>query len=120
MAATAALFIGWGEVPPGKFKKALKVFNEAVEFWTKMQKQGEVESFEHVFLDPHGGDLAGFNLVRGEREKLNRIRMNPEFQKIVLTRSPLIVKNVGVIDAYIGDEIQRRLGDFAKQAEELD
>jgi len=120
MAAAAALFIGWGEVPSGKAGKALKVFNEAVEFWKKMQKQGEIESFEHVFLEAHGGDLSGFNLVRGDREKLNRIRMNPEFQRIVLMRSPFIVRNFGVIDAYIGDEIQRRLGDFAKQAEELD
>ena len=28
-----------------------------------------IESFEPVFLEPHGGDLTGFILVRGDAEK---------------------------------------------------
>jgi hypothetical protein len=119
MAKGAALFIGWGEVPAGQRKKALKVFGEATAFWTRMQQKGEIEGFEHVFLEAHGGDLSGFNLVRGDREKLNRIRMNPEFETI-MARSSLIVENLGIIDAFVGEELQRRLGEVAKNVEELD
>jgi len=117
--AQGALFIGWGEIPAGKARKALKVFNEAVEFWKRMQKSGEIDSFEHVFLEAHGGDLTGFNLVKGDREKLSRLRFSPEFQSLV-ARVGLIVSHLGVVDAYGGEEIDRRLKDFIKQLDELD
>ena len=119
MAKGDALFIGWGEVPSGKGKKALKVFNEGVEYWKRMQQKGEIESVEPFVLAPHGGDLAGFTLVKGDREKLNRIRNSPEFQSLH-TRVGLIVRNLGVIEAYFGEELQSRMGEWAKQAEELD
>ena len=37
-----------------------------------------------------------------------------------VSRSSLIVNDLGVIDAYFGEEIQRRLGEWAKDVEELD
>lgn len=117
--AQGALFIGWGEIPAGKAKKALKVFNEAVEYWKRMQKSGEIESFEHVFLEAHGGDLTGFNLVKGNREKLGKLRFSPEFQRLV-ARVGLIVGHLGVVDAYAGEEVDRRLKDFVTQIDELD
>jgi len=119
MAKNAALFVGWGKIPSGKAKKALKVFNEANEFWKRMQQKGEIDSFENIFLEVHGGELGGFNLVRGDREKLNRIRMSVEFERLI-SRSSLIVNDLGVVDAYFGEEIQRRLGDWVKDVEELD
>jgi hypothetical protein len=30
-----------------------------------LQLQGTIKSFDTVFLDPHGGDLNGFFLIRG-------------------------------------------------------
>jgi hypothetical protein len=116
--AKGAIFIGWGDPLPGYREKALKVFNEAMQFWARLQKQGEIESFEPVFLDYHGGDLSGFSLIRGDREKLSRLRMNPEFESIN-ARAALITKNLGVVDAFIGDELQRRLADFQKQVSDL-
>lgn len=33
-----------------------------------------IESFEAVILEPHGGDLAGFILIRGSQDKLAQLR----------------------------------------------
>ena len=50
--------------------KRLAEFNEVLEYWTSLQQQGEIESFETVLLESHGGDLNGFVLVRGDQDKL--------------------------------------------------
>src|SRR5579859_1806634 len=61
--ANAALFIGWGKVVQGREAKSLEVFGEGLEYWTRLQQLGEIESFEPVALEPHGGDLGGFVLI---------------------------------------------------------
>jgi hypothetical protein len=49
--ADAALFVGWGNAVRGRERQALKVFAEAAEFYTRLQQEGEIESFEPVFLE---------------------------------------------------------------------
>jgi hypothetical protein len=117
--AKGAIFIGWGQLLPGYREKSMKVFNEAMQFWTRLQKQGEIESFEPVILGAHGGDLAGFCLLRGDREKLNRLRMSPEFMNLTI-RAELTTSSVGVIDAIMGDGLQNFLADYQKQVSELE
>ena len=68
--AEHGLFIGWGYPRAGKEATTAKVFEEAVAYWQGLQGAGEIESFEFVQLNGHGGDLSGFALLRGEPEKL--------------------------------------------------
>jgi hypothetical protein len=114
----AAMVIGWGQVVRGREQKALMVFNEAIQYYTRLQQQGEIESFEPVALAPHGGDLNGFLIVRGDSEKLGRLRHQEEFLRLN-ARAAQIVDNFGVIDAYIGEELQRQFADFQAQAADL-
>ncbi|MHB8645367.1 MAG: hypothetical protein ACYDAR_06220 [Thermomicrobiales bacterium] len=116
--ANAAIFIGWGPVIAGREQKALQVFNEVLQHYTQLQLQGEIESFEPVGLEPHGGDLSGFLLIRGDREKLSRLRASDEFQRLN-TRGLLVVQNFGVVDAYIGEGLGRLFGTFQQAATEL-
>jgi hypothetical protein len=116
--ANGALVIGWGPTVRGREQKALQVFNEAIEYYTRLQKQGTIESFEPVALEAHGGDLNGFLIIRGDREKLNALRTSEEFMRLN-TRAELIVDNFGVITAFIGEELQRLFADFGAQATEL-
>jgi hypothetical protein len=58
--ADFGLFVGWSSPVRGREAQAAKVFGEAAEFWTRQQQEGAIESWEAVFLEPHGGDLAGF------------------------------------------------------------
>ena len=115
---TGALLIGWGPAVRGREHKALQVFNETIQFYRQLQQQGTIESFETVGLEPHGGDLLGFTLVRGDREKLNALRTSEEFLRLN-NRATLVVNNLGVINAFIGEELQRLFADFGAQAAEL-
>ena len=116
--ATSALVIGWGTVVRGREQKALQVFNEAIQYYAQLQQQGTIESFEPVLLEPHGGDLAGFVLLRGDREKLNALHTSEEFLRLN-NRAVQVVDNFGVVTAFIGEELQRQFADFQTQAAEL-
>jgi hypothetical protein len=116
--ANAALFIGYGPVVPGRERQSLQVFGEAIQYYGTLQQQGQIESFESVFLEPHGGDLGGFILLRGDRDKLNGVRYTEEFLRLT-NRAGLVVQNIGVVSAFIGDEQNRLFQDFLTQASEL-
>ncbi len=72
--AYGALFIGWGETHSGRERKAVELFMESLAYLTKLVEQGRVASVEPFFLEPHGGDLEGFFLVRGDLDELNKVR----------------------------------------------
>ncbi len=116
--AEAVLFIGWGAVIPGREQKSLQVFGEGVAYWQRLQEQGEIESFEAVQLEPHGGELAGFVLMRGERDKLERVRYSDEFLRLN-ARAGLVVTNFGVVAGFSGEALTRQFATFQEQASEL-
>ena len=116
--ADAALFIGWGQVVRGREKRAIKVFNESVEYWGQLQGDGKIENFEVVLLAPHGGDLQGFALLRGSAEQVNALRADEEFQRRV-QRADLIIESQGVVNALIGDGIARGMGQYEAEVDDL-
>ena len=116
--ATGVLFIGWGPTIPGREQQALKVFGEAVAYWTGLQQRGEITSFEPVALEPHGGELAGFTLLHGDQERLSQLRIDPAFVDLN-TRAQLVVTNFGVVMGYIGEGLNQLFTDFGKHAAEL-
>ncbi len=116
--AGAALFVGWGPVVPGREQKSLQVFNEGVAYWQQLQQQGDIDSFEVVALEPHGGELNGFVLMHGDREKLDRVRYSEEFQRLN-ARAGLVVQNLGVVAGFTGDALNSLFADFQAQATEL-
>ena len=92
--ADSGLFIGWGEVVRGREAEAVETFNSTVEYFTELQSDGTIEAFEPVFLEQHGGDLNGFFFVKGDAGKLSALRVDPEFETVIL-RAGLIVENIG-------------------------
>jgi len=98
--------------------KALQVFNDSQAYYGRLQQEGKIESFESVILQPHGGDLAGFVLLRGERATLEGLVSTPEFQTLTV-RAGMIADNVGVISAAIGSELSDGIGRFLQAASEL-
>jgi hypothetical protein len=107
--AEAGLFIGWGAPIRGREAKGLDVFAEALAYYGKAEQEGRIESQEPVLLNPHGGDLSGFILVRGSEAQITALRAEDEFERIV-TRATLVVQNVGVVDAALGDGLQASIG----------
>lgn len=103
--AKGALFVGWGVIIPGREEAAPQVLNEAVQWLVRLQQEGRIDGFEAVTLEPHGGDLAGFVLVEGNRESLASLRGEDEFLR-TMVRVQLVHSKVGVGSAYTGAEMQ--------------
>jgi hypothetical protein len=116
--ADSGLFIGFGAPVRGRERQAMKVFAEVSEYYSRLQQQGEIESFEPVLLEPHGGELDGFFLVRGDQDKLARIRGSEEFERHIV-RGQLIVDSLGVTGAVLGSRLMSQMSEFGKQVEEL-
>ena len=117
--ADSGLFIGWGQVVRGREKRAVEVFNESVAYWGTLESEGKIESFEVVLLSPHGGDLAGFALLRGSGEQIAALRADEDFERQV-TRADLIVDNQGVVDAALGEGIAGTMGIYNAEIDALD
>lgn len=107
--ADYGLFIGFGYPHAGKEAAAGKVFEECVAYCEALKAAGEVESVEYVLLNLHGGDLNGFFLLRGDPEKLGRLSMAPEFQRLTV-RSSTCCEAVGVIPALVDAGTIRWMG----------
>ena len=116
--AKGALFVGWGPAVVGREGKALQVFGEAIEYHMQLQARGTIDSFEPVALDPHGGDLAGFLVVKGDRNKLAALLVDDEFVNLN-ARAQLVVTNFGVVLGHTGEDLQRLFQEFGKNAAEL-
>ena len=116
--AEAGIFIGWGEPVTGREAKGLEVFAEALGYYGNAEQDGRIESQEAVLLGPHGGDLGGFILVRGSEAQIAALRAEDEFERIV-TRAALVVQNVGVVDAAVGDGVQDAIGVYQAAVADL-
>ena len=77
--ADHALFIGWNRPIPGREGGAMEAFQSGLAYFAKKVEAGEIESFEPVVLAAHGGDMNGFILVRGDSDKLTKLRDSDEF-----------------------------------------
>jgi hypothetical protein len=115
---SGALFIGWGAVIVGREQQSFAVFNEGIQYFAQLQQRGEIDSFEPVALEPHGGDLYGFILLRGDRERLNRLRYSEEFIRQI-NRAGVVVHGIGVVGAYTGEELNRLFMSFQEHIADL-
>ncbi len=115
--ADAALFVGFGQPARAREPQALDLFREALRFFSLLGERGEIESFEPVLLEPHGGDLGGFILIRGRRDQLDQLRAREEFRRI-MTRAGLVIDQFGVVDAHVGAGLDAQFSLYEQQAHE--
>jgi len=116
--ADYGLFVGFGVPVRGRERQSIAVFNETFEYFSRLQQAGEIEGFEPVLLEPHGGELGGYFLLRGDREKIARVRGSEEFERLTL-RAQLIVDNLGVVGAVLGERLMSQISVFSEQVEDL-
>ena len=116
--ADSGLFVGFGFPVRGRERQAINVFNETFEYYSRLQQDGEIESFEPVLLEPHGGELGGFFLLRGDKDKLARLRTSEEFERMTV-RGELITEHLGVVSAFLGERLMSQMTVFSQQVEEL-
>jgi hypothetical protein len=112
--ADAGLFIGWGQVVRGREDRALDVFNETIEFYGQMQSDGRIEDFEVALLEPHGGELAGYAILRGSEDQIAAVRRDEDFERL-MTKASLIVDDLGMIGAAMGASLARAMAIYQEE-----
>jgi hypothetical protein len=112
--ADAGLFVGWGEVVRGREDRALNVFNETLELYGQMESDGRIESSEVVLLNPHGGELQGYALLRGSEAQMDAVARDEDFQR-VMTKASLIIDDLGIIPAAIGEGLGRAMAIYQEE-----
>lgn len=100
-----ALFVKWGAIIPGREETALKVLNEAMQYLLKLKQKDIIDTFDTVMLEPYGGNLSGFVLVKGEKDTIARLRVSDEFTQLI-ARVQFVHSHVDVVYAYTGAEMQ--------------
>jgi hypothetical protein len=113
MASESVLFIPWNRAVPGREQKSLELFAQAQAFFGKLRNEGKIASFETFFLAPHGSQLNGFVLLRGETQHLDELRRSDAFQDL-FTAINVNLLGLGVIPGFTGEAISRQLGRVQK------
>jgi len=103
----------------GRERRSVELFGESLKYLTGLLAEGRIASVEPFFLEPHGGDLEGFFLVRGELAELNKIRGEDDFQRMAV-RAQVIVQNFGVVGAITGERLNSHMAWFAEAARQVD
>ena len=106
--ASSVILFGWNRSIPGREKVSAGHFDEFVKYLGGLQQKGEIQTFDIVFLDTHGGDLNGFFLIKAESAKLDTLVSTTDWITHI-TRASLHLEGSGVIRGVTGDEIMKRM-----------
>jgi hypothetical protein len=108
-----ALFVGFGAPVRGREERAIEVFGEFIQMFSRMQADGRLESMDVALLDPHGGELGGFFMVHGSAEQCAALGEDEEFRRAVIDAG-LIVDNFGVVAAATGERVGQDMAMYAE------
>jgi hypothetical protein len=102
--STEVIFYGWNRSVPGREQMSATHFQEYLGYLAGLQQNGAIASFEVVLLRPHGGDLNGFFLIRGDTDQLNALQASDEYLNHV-TRGGLHLEGSGAIRGVTGESV---------------
>lgn len=80
-------------------------------FYEAQKKAGNLTSYESFFLTPHGGDMNGMTILRGERAKLDALAAGNDFMSIVM-KAYVLLQGFGVVPGVTGERIPERMALF--------
>ena len=107
------LFFAWNRSIPGRERLSAEHFSQFAQYLAGLQQKGAIQSFDTVFLDPHGGDMNGFFLIRGESAKLDALLSSPEWVTH-MTRALLHLEGSGAVRGVTGELIAARMDLWSK------
>jgi hypothetical protein len=111
--ADRVIFIGWNRAVAGREQQAMKLFQKAMDYNSKLQSSGKIESFETVMLNHHGGDLNGFMILKGDAKKLAEVREEATFIENSV-EAGYCLEGFGVVSGYIGEGIKEIISRWSK------
>jgi hypothetical protein len=103
------IMFGWNRAVPGREGVSSQLFQGFVEYLTTQQRAGSIESFEVVLLEPRGGSLNGFFLIRGQPDKLEAVSSSDEWMrqqtKAIMNLQDISIAR-GVTGALVGERMK--------------
>ena len=109
----AAIFYGWNRAIPGREHHTVEHFAEWVSYLNKQKASSTISDFEIVFLRPHGGDMNGFTLIRGDVQKLHQLVETSEWIEHYM-RALHELEGAGYVFADTGVDVQKRMEQWTK------
>ena len=103
-----AIFFAWNRSIPGREQISGQHFNEFVDYLKGQAQSGAIQGFDVCFLDPHGGDMNGFFLIRGDAAKLDAFTSTQEWTEHT-TRASLHLQGFGAVRGITGDAVAKRM-----------
>jgi hypothetical protein len=102
------ILFAWDRAIPGREQTSGTHFDEFVEYLTSKAQSGAIQGFDVVFLDPHGGDLNGFFLIRGDSVSLDALTSTTEWAEH-MTRAILHLQGSGAVRGSTGESAASRM-----------
>jgi len=112
---TNIVFMGWDRPSRGHEAAATALFQEFMQYLGGQQQAGAIQSFESVFLNPHGGDLNGFTLIRGDSGKLDAL-LSSEAWETYMTRAGLLMDGFGFLRGVTGELLMKQMEGYMRAA----
>lgn len=108
------IVFGWNRSLPGREMVSAQHFQEFTEYLGTQQRNGLIESFEPVFLEPHGGTLNGLFLIRGEAEKLSQLTGSADWRRHQ-TRAILHLDGALAVRGFTGAAVAEQMEQWIKE-----
>ena len=102
------LFFGWNRPLPGRERLSAAHFDDLVAHLEGLQKEGAIAGYDVVLLEPHGGDLNGFFLIRGDAAQLDAL-VASEAWSDHMVRALMHLEGHGHVRGYTGDAVPQRM-----------
>jgi hypothetical protein len=112
-----ALFFSWKRSIPGREQVSAEHFQDFGQYLGGLQQQGTIQSFDTVFLNPHGGSLGGFFLIRGDSPKLDAL-LSTEAWAVHQIRAVLHLDEVCIVRGVTGEGVMERMALWTKSLPE--
>jgi hypothetical protein len=108
------IMFGWNRAVPGREAMSAQHFQEFVEYLSVQKKEGLIESFDTIFLEPHGGTTNGQFLLHGEPAKLNELTASPEWTRHQV-RALLHLDGSSCVRGFTGALVPERMEQWMKE-----
>lgn len=105
------LMFGWNRSTPGREMVSAQHFQEFVEYLGAQKRSGQIDSFDAVMLEAHGGQLNGFFLIRGAPAKLTELTASTEWTRHQ-TRAILHLDGSSVVRGITGEAIDEQMKEW--------
>jgi hypothetical protein len=114
-----ALMVSFGAVHPGRERLAVDIFTELSRWFGQRLSDGDLTSFQPFFYGSGAvGGTIGFFLLEGHRERLDDLRNDESFVRLLL-RAGAATSNVRVDPLLAGPEAGRLVNLYREVRDEL-